>query len=335
MPGHLVVSLDLELHWGIRDHTPLHAPGVRDRLLGVRQAVPAVLRLFRERGIRATWAAVGALFARDRDELEAHLPRVRPRYRDASLDPYTELPRLGRSEEDDPFHYAPSLIDQIAATPGQELGTHTFAHTYGLEPGASLDAFVSDLQAARAIMGRRGLVPRSIVFPRNQYGPDHVRVLPGLGIVAFRGGGRGSMYQPRPGSAETRLRRGARLLDSYLPLVRDTVRPRRWPDAPVVDVPASRFLRPHDRGALDALRLARIERSMTAAARTGADFHLWWHPHNMGVDREANLSLLARVLDRFAALSDAYGLTSATMADRADAVLAGLTAPVAAEARAR
>jgi hypothetical protein len=139
------------------------------------------------------------------------------------------------------------------------------------------------------------------------------------------------MVQPRPGSAETPLRRAARLADSYLPLVADTVRPRRWPDAPVVDVPASRFFRPgaHPAGTLDQLRLARIDRSMTAAARTGADYHLWWHPHNLGVHLEANLSLLQRVLDRFGALSASHGFASANMADRADAVLNGVLAPVA------
>ncbi|MEZ4238043.1 MAG: hypothetical protein R3F59_18235 [Myxococcota bacterium] len=264
---------------------------------------------------------MGALCAADRDELEAHLPAVRPRYADPALDPYAELPQLGRSEEDDPFHYAPSLVAQIAATPGQEVGTHTFAHVYGLEPGATLEAFVSDLGAANAILARRGVTPRAIVFPRNQYGADHVRALPGLGIVAFRGGGRGWMVQPRAASAETRLRRAARLADSYLPLVGDTVRPRRWPDAAVVDVPASRFWRPHDRRALDAWRRARIERSMTHAARTGADFHLWWHPHNLGLDRPQNLSLLSRILDHFARLQRDYGFASAHMSDRADAVL--------------
>ena len=321
MSGHLVVSLDLELHWGLRDHTPVHT--IRDRLLGVRRAVPELLRRFRERGVRATWAAVGMLFATDRDELEAHLPRVRPAYRDAAFDPYVELLRIGRDESDDPFHYAPSLIAEIAATPGQEIGTHTFAHLYTLEAGSTLDAFVADLTAARAIMARRGLVPRSIVFPRNQYGADHVRLLPGFGIVAFRGGGRGPWVQPRPGAGETRLRRGARLLDAYVPLVPDAVRPRRLPDAPVVDVPASRFFRFHDRAPLDRVRLARIERGMTAAARAGADYHLWWHPHNLGEPDhlDINLGMVERVLDHHARLAHDYGFGTATMADRADAVL--------------
>ena len=37
-PGVFVVSLDFELYWGMRDKVPLAA--YRDRLLGVRDAIP-------------------------------------------------------------------------------------------------------------------------------------------------------------------------------------------------------------------------------------------------------------------------------------------------------
>jgi peptidoglycan/xylan/chitin deacetylase (PgdA/CDA1 family) len=322
MAGNLVISLDFELHWGVRDQIPVS--GYRERLLGVRQAIPALLRLFREREIRATWATVGLLMAESRDEIEAVMPRVRPVYADPRFDPYQELASIGRDEESDPFHYAPSLVREIVATPGQEIGTHTFSHYYGLEQGQGLDTFVADLVAARTIMARRGLVPRAIVFPRNQYGPDHVRVLPGLGIIAFRGQSRGLFHRPVPLGAEGLPRRAIRLVDSYLPLSGSGVqRATRWPDAPVVDVAASQFLRPYAPSLrrLDPLRLARIDRGMTRAARTGGDFHLWWHPHNFGADLTENLGILSRVLDRFGTLSHRYGMSSAHMTDRAETVL--------------
>src|SRR5689334_6215372 len=67
--GAFVVSLDFELHWGVRDLVPLNE--CQQRLLGVREAIPAMLRTFEDRGIHATWAAVGMLFARGRDDLRA------------------------------------------------------------------------------------------------------------------------------------------------------------------------------------------------------------------------------------------------------------------------
>jgi peptidoglycan/xylan/chitin deacetylase (PgdA/CDA1 family) len=322
MPGHLVVSLDFELHWGLRDHTSV-SDGER-RLRGVWTAIPALLSLFADRGIRATWATVGMLMAEDRDELESVLPRVRPRYTDPRLDPYAELPTLGRNEQDDPFHYAPSLVRLIADTPGQEIGTHTFSHFYTLEAGADLDAFVADLGAARALATRRGLSLRSIVFPRNQYSPEHLRLLPGLGITAYRGASTGSFYRPAPTAAESRPRRALRLLDTYLPLTGSNVRhTARHPQTSLVDVPSSRFLRPYSPTLrhLDPLRLRRIELGLQAAARTGGDYHLWWHPHNHGVHLAENLSFLCRVLDKFEALRHSHGMSSAHISDRGDAHL--------------
>jgi hypothetical protein len=71
----------------------------------------------------------------------------------------------------------------------------------------------------------------------------------------------------------------------------------------MVDVPASRFLRPaRKNGALERLRLWRITSAMETAARHRKLFHLWWHPHNFGVDLQKNLTFLRNILDCFAAL---------------------------------
>jgi hypothetical protein len=60
--GALVVSLDFELHWGVRDRRPLSAREC-SRLLAARAAIPRILDVFEEFRIRATWATVGLLFA--------------------------------------------------------------------------------------------------------------------------------------------------------------------------------------------------------------------------------------------------------------------------------
>ena len=75
--GALVISLDFELHWGVRDKC---APdgSYRENLLGARKAVPAMLDLFEEFDIAATWATVGFLFAESRQEREAFSPNARP-----------------------------------------------------------------------------------------------------------------------------------------------------------------------------------------------------------------------------------------------------------------
>ena len=61
-PGTLIVSLDFELHWGVRDVKTVAQ--YRENLLGVRRAIPALLATFADYGIHATWATVGFLFFR-------------------------------------------------------------------------------------------------------------------------------------------------------------------------------------------------------------------------------------------------------------------------------
>lgn len=321
--GALVVSLDFELHWGVRDHAPLHGP-YRANLLGERRAVPALLSLFREFDVAATWATVGFLFARSRGELEACSPAVRPAYDDPALDPYRES--LGQGEDDDPLHFAPSLVEAIAAAPGQEVATHTFSHYYCLEPGQGRDAFAADLASAAQIAAARGLAMRSIVLPRNQHNPAYDDLLREAGIFCYRGAQAGWMYQPSAGDQRGAGMRAACITDAYAPVAP----PETVPWSSVVgrdglcNVPASRFLRPYSprlRG-LEPVRLRRVLRGVRRAAERAEIFHLWWHPHNFGTHLDENIAFLRRVLEEFAELRRTHGLQSLTMAQTAQTALA-------------
>src|SRR5947209_4781941 len=107
-----VVSLDLELYWGVRDHLELEA--YKENLLGVRKAVPALLKVFEQYQVHATWATVGFLFCRDRQQLLGCVPNPLPHYLEPRLLPYESLPQVGENETEDPFHYGPSLIAMIS-----------------------------------------------------------------------------------------------------------------------------------------------------------------------------------------------------------------------------
>ena len=308
------VSLDFELRWGVRD-LPSFA-NYLPNLYGARAAVPALLRLFETYGIHATWAAVGFLFARDKDELRAHFPRELPSYSEAKLSPYQEVERIGPDEARDPLSYAPSLLDRIAQTPGQEIATHTFSHYYCLEPGQTEAQFRADLQAACAIGARYGSVCSSLVLPRNQYNPAYDRALAESGVRGVRVSGRHWAYTPRPGANETRIRRAARLLDAHIPLSGNAT--VAWPltgDRDPVLLRASAFLRPVRLvgGPLERLRLRRILHGMSTAAREGQVYHLWWHPHNFGTHLQENLAFLELILRRFSLLQRESGMVTVTM----------------------
>ncbi|MDH3742339.1 MAG: hypothetical protein OER56_12160, partial [Hyphomicrobiales bacterium] len=86
------------------------------------------------------------------------------------------------------------------------------------------------------------------------------------------------------------------------------------------NIQSSCFLRPYMRRLqfLEGLRLGRITRAMTTAARHGETFHLWWHPHNFGANRPENIQALCHVLDHFEKLRDEFGMASMAMEDFAD-----------------
>jgi peptidoglycan/xylan/chitin deacetylase (PgdA/CDA1 family) len=312
--GALVVSLDFELHWGVRDKCPPDSP-YRENLLGARKAIPQILDLFEEFDIAATWATVGFLFARTRGEREEFAPAIRPRYQDSRLDPYVEP--IGSNEDEDPLHYAPSLIAKISNTPKQEIATHTFSHYYCQEPGETRETFAADISSAVAIGRRFGINIRSIVFPRNQFRAGYHSVLTEAGILCYRGNEPNWIYRPRPRGEETLVVRAPRLLDGYFPL--SGPKYSRWDEVPqangLFDVRSSMFLRPYStqRKSLESIRLRRIAGGIRAAAKNRGIFHLWWHPHNFGTQTQENLGFLRSVLTVFAEQRRIHGMQSLSM----------------------
>ncbi len=311
--GKFVISLDFELHWGIRDKQRL--ADCEARLLGARAAVPRMLDLFAKYEAAATWATVGFLFFDDKEELLNYLPEERPHYANPALSPYQEVQDIGRNETAAPSHFGLSLIRRIAETPHQEIASHTFSHYYCLEAGQTPAAFRADLAAARQAAARLGITLESLVFPRNQANDAYLSICRDLQFKAVRGNPKSWLYVAADQEGDKITRRLGRLADSYLPIT-NTETERRRPITGLVDIPATTFLRPVTKSLniLEPVRLKRILQTMTKAARTGRIFHLWWHPHNFGLDTEANLHFLDRILQHYQYLKDTFGMRSETMA---------------------
>lgn len=320
--GTFLISLDFELYWGVRDAMPLER--YRENLLGAREAIPRMLALFDEFGVRATWATVGFLFFDRREALLAAIPDVRPQYVNHRLSPYPALAAIGADEASDPFHYGRSLIDEIARHPGQEIATHTLSHFYCLEAGGETGAFRADMEAALRVGRDAGFQIRSVVFPRNQVSAPHLEVCAALGLIAYRGREGGWAYRPASSRLQSAAQGALRLVDAYA----DLMGPRaNAPDESrahgMVNVPASRFLRPYSRRLrhLEPLKERRITEAMTYAAWHGLAYHLWWHPHNFGRHTAENLAGLRRILSHYDGLRKRLAMESLTMADYAHAVL--------------
>lgn len=304
------------MYWGVADSRTIAA--YQDNVAGVWMAIPRMLALFERYAVHATWATVGMLMCRDYDHWRAVRPAMLPDYDRKACSNY-EIGALARQHPR--LFFGRPLVQQILQTPGQELATHTYSHFYCAEPGATADQFAADLECAQALGRELGVNFRSLVFPRNQVSADCVDAARRAGIRVWRGNPAHALYSNGHTTPFGIAGRAVRLADSWLPLSGSGVAHAETADG-MVNVPASMFLRPYSRSlsALESLRLLRIKRSMTMAASTQGIFHLWWHPHNFGINMEENLYVLESVLKHFVRLREKYGMRSSCMADFAPEV---------------
>ena len=316
--GVFCISLDFELHWGVFNKKD--ADSCRAYFLQARKSVESLLNYFAKNGIHCTWATVGALAAPNRQELSKTLEKIAPQYEDGSLSP--RFVKVGANEEEDPCHFAASLIAQISAASYQELGTHTYSHFCALEPGSQLGAFERDLRKASTALSAFGQEIKSLVFPRNQYSEQHLALCSRVGIKIVRTNPRAWFWKTEAGSSESVFKKVVRTLDHYLPLGKSTSFPvhqiSKQGNSPYL-LPASRFFRPPS--ALDTLlpgfKIRRIKKEMTQAAQKAEVYHLWWHPHNFSVNPQVSFCELRELIEHFSELRKKYHFQSMNMGELA------------------
>ena len=315
--GQFVISLDFELLWGVWDVTTKEKYGAN--ILGVKHAIPKLLELFEKYDIKATFATVGFLFCKDKDEILTFLPKILPTYSNKSYNVYQkELKEIGTNENDDPYHFGYSLLESLKNSK-HEIGTHSFSHYYCLEEGQTKEQFDSDILAATNIAEKNGISLSSFVFPRNQLNSDYLDVLRNYNITVYRGNPNSWIYQPRRFSKEGSIIRICRLLDTYIPLSGYNTHKIQYSKNIPVNIPASRFLKAYSPSLkwLEPLRMQRIKKEMLIAAKKNQLYHLWWHPHNFGINLTENLNFLTNLLEYYSKLNKEYGFTNLTMKEAA------------------
>ena len=319
--GCFVISLDFELMWGVRDVLSVEMYG--NNIRGVQTALPGILDHFIKYKIKGTFSTVGLLFFQDKEEMLNNLPELFPGYTDSNLSPYGPYMEnnVGLNSADDPYHYGLNLIEKIKNTPGQEIGTHTFSHYYCLESGQTAEEFKADISAAVSIAEKRDVKIKSIVFPRNQYNENYISICQEAGITSFRNNEDSALYRASAFKGDTLFRRALRLLDAYINISGNNCHyMAQAANSFPINIPSSRFLRPYNKKLklFDDLRLKRITKSMTYAAKNNLMYHLWWHPHNFGINQEENFKFLEQILSHYLYLNKKYSFTSYTMSELAE-----------------
>ena len=154
------------------------------------------------------------------------------------------------------------------------------------------------------------------MFPRNQVLPQYLPVVAAAGFKVYRGNPDHWVYRDGHVVPYGKAGRAIRYADSWLSLT-GTHAQEVNKEGKLLNVPASLFLRPLSgcMAALEPLRLARLKAAMTDAARRNKICHLWWHPHNFGVNADKNLAVLEALLKHYLVLKDQYGMRSVCMGD--------------------
>lgn len=310
--GSFVISLDFELFWGVHDVFTKEAYG--DNIRGAHDAVEEMVKLFSEYSIHATWAVVGMLYFKDNEHLKQSIPTTLPTYDNQKISAYHYMEHQPLEENE--LFFAQKLVQRIYQSKYQEIATHTFSHYYTLEKGQTLKQFSIDLDAAIKIANRHSHKIDSIVFPRNQVNESYLQTCFKKGITSYRGNEKGFVYQMKTNEKNKYIKRAIRFLDRYINLVgHQTYKLPIQQDYYPLNIRGSKFLVPYSKKLawLDNRRLKRILNSMTYAAKKGEVYHLWWHPHNFGVNLTKNIAFLRDVLEHFVYLRATYGFESKNM----------------------
>lgn len=312
-PGTLSISLDFELLWGIFDKVGTsYKP---QYFTNTRQLVPQMLDLFAEYNIQVTWATVGMLFADNEEEWKSYSPEYLPSYRVKDLSAYEWVRVNGIKPE---VHFAPELIRRILDTPGQELGSHTYAHYYTLMRGQSPEQFRMDLKSTQRISQEKfGVSLKSLVFPRNHINELYLPICLEEGYEYVRGNPKNWFWQET--QHESIGKKVFRSADCFFEVGSRSSYPiseiKPYPNEPLL-IPASRILRPYKKGNLlmNQVRLNRVKSEMENAAKRGEVYHLWWHPHNFANAPKESMNELKEILVHFKKLKDQFGMESLHMA---------------------
>lgn len=323
--GHLVISLDFELHWGLFDLLSIQE--YQENLANVNVVVDRLIDLCEQYDVRLTFATVGFLLAKDKEELIKYSPRLKPTYKKQELNPYTLFNEIGNSEKDDPYHYGYSILKKIQSSKIHEIGTHTFSHYYCNEAGQTIQQFNNDIESAVNIANDFGIETRSIVFPRNMVNSNALDSCKEFGISSYRGNEKAYIYRidPKKKHYNWLLVRGLRLLDSYFNItgsnIYDVVSINK--ENNFINLPSSRFLRPYSTSlkSLESLKLRRIKKGMRKAAKENKLYHLWWHPHNFGTNIDENFNNLEKIFKEYVKLNQTHNFSSETMTSLTNKIL--------------
>ncbi len=310
--GYFLISLDFELQWGRFDKVVLDDTRKKE-LENTLQLVPQMLKLFEENDIAVTWAVVGMMLNKNREEWVNNIPKSIPEYTNQKLSPYQYFNSLKPDETSNKYFFAQELIASISNANKQELASHTYSHYYCLEEGQSIEYFKADLEKVVEVSD----YVKSLVLPRNQFNKNYYSVFKELNFLTIRTNPSNWYWNAEKDNI---LKRIFRLVDTF----------SLFSNNKCVDLdffqnqnqhpyflPSSRFFRswiPKNK-IINYIKLLRIRIEMTYSAKCNKYYHIWWHPENFGNHPNECFSELKIIVQHYLKLQKKYGFKSVTMSE--------------------
>jgi hypothetical protein len=288
----VVISLDLELSWGIFDLS--FDEGVLRMARWTHDiGVPNLLDHLTRNGISASWAVVGAMMRPSLPDVSG-LPEVNyPHFRR----PWFSLVAKEADESTHPEWFGASLVKMIRkAEPKQEIGFHSFSHVPFGQPGMTGERAVAEYRYCAQLAQELGIPTTCFVFPRNLVA--HLADLRGAGFTCFR-----DVDELPVRFANNTLTSVGMVLADFFGLSPRMIEPSLKEG--IVSIPGSLLIRcaaGWRKYIPDSSRLRRLRKGLERARRSGGVFHVWFHPENLYAEWPRLENVVARFLEELGVL---------------------------------
>ena len=288
----VVISLDLELSWGLFDLS------FDENLAKMARwthdvGAPNLLNHLTQNGLSATWAVVGAMMHRSLPDVSG-LPEVR--YRHFAKPWFSYVPQEG-DESTHPEWFGASLMERIRnAKPAQEIGFHSFSHAPFGSAGMTRERAVAEYKYCTQTAKDLGFAATTFVFPRNLVA--YLRELREAGFTCFRDADELAVASPNRKLGSLYM-----ICADFLGLSPRIVEPSLKEG--LVSIPGSlliRYAAGWRKYIPDSSRLRRLRKGLERVRRHGGVFHVWFHPENLYAERPRLENVVARFLEELGGL---------------------------------
>jgi hypothetical protein len=288
----VVISLDLELSWGMFDLS------FNDDLLKMSRwthdvGAPNLLNHLTSNGLSATWAAVGAMMRPSLPDVSG-LPEVN--YPHFAKPWFSYVPKEG-DELAHPEWFGASLIQMIKnAKPEQEIGFHSFSHVPFRCRGMTRERAIAEYRYCVRTANELGIPTTSFVFPRNLVA--YLAELRKEGFTCYRDADELPIR-----FANGKLASLYMIWADFLGLAPRMIEPSLREG--IVSIPGSLLIR-YEAGwrkyIPDESRLRRLRKGLERVRRGGGVFHVWFHPENLYAEWPRLENVVARFLEELGSM---------------------------------